>query len=183
MHPRMAVLAERDQVSSTVMGRIMIAVVNVETPGGSADYAPVAVALTYRIAGRSPSRQPVLEAGPDRLPEPAAEEGVVTSFRERAGVAERPEPVCLRPVPACRSRGLVKRRERELDFVVHATPERKTGLEGFEPPTSGLEARRSILAKPQALATHTMGVSPLLTIGTGRRIYPVPGKIKEYQRA
>lgn len=26
-----------------------------------------------------------------------------------------------------------------------------TGLEGFEPPTSGLEARRYVLAKPQAL--------------------------------
>lgn len=47
-------------------------------------------------------------------------------------------------------------------------PERGTGLEGFEPPTSGLEARRSILAKPQALAPHTVGALPILTIGTGR---------------
>lgn len=29
----------------------------------------------------------------------------------------------------------------------------QTGLEGFEPPTSGLEARRSILTKPQ---THVV---------------------------
>lgn len=43
-----------------------------------------------------------------------------------------------------------------------------TGLEGFEPPTSGLEARRYILAKPQTLEyTIHLGGPGTLTCGTG----------------
>ena len=37
--------------------------------------------------------------------------------------------------------------ERNLNLVVRV---KKTGLGGFEPPTSGLEARRYVQAKPQA---------------------------------
>jgi hypothetical protein len=176
MNPGVTVPAERDQVCRMIVRRVLITVVDMEVVGQSADRAPVSVTFSYRVPGRSPAPEAVLGSCADGLPEPDAEEGVFTPFRERAGVAERPEPVGVRPVPAGRTCGPVERRERELDFRIHTTPERRTGLEGFEPPTSGLEARRSILAKPQALATHSMRVSPILTIGTGRLIFPVPGK-------
>ena len=48
------------------------------------------------------------------------------------------------------------------------TGKKATGLGGFEPPTSGLEARRSVLAKPQAL-TGIMGRHEYLNIGKRRR--------------
>lgn len=168
MHPGMAVSAERDQVLRMVIGRIMITVVHMEAVIRSADHAPVPVAFPYHVPGRSPGPEAVLGPGTDGSPEPGTEEDCCPAFREGTGMAEHPEPVGVRPVPAERSGRPVECRERKLTFRIHTTPERRTGLEGFEPPTSGLEARRSILAKPQALAPHTMGGSPILTIGRGK---------------
>ncbi len=39
---------------------------------------------------------------------------------------------------------------------------KETGLGGFEPPTFGLEARRSILAKPQAPEGYNSSISRFL---------------------
>ena len=118
MNPRMAVPVERDQVCRMVMGCIIITVVDVEVPGGSADHAPVAVPLPDRVPGRPPGWQAILGADTDGLSEPDAEQGFLAAFREWAGIAECPVTVDIRPVPACRIRFPVKRRKAGAGFQV-----------------------------------------------------------------
>lgn len=48
----------------------------------------------------------------------------------------------------------------------------ETDLEGFEPPTSGLEARRYILAKPQTQQILRYNVTFLEDKMNGREIHP-----------
>ena len=132
MNPGMAVSAEGDQVVRKIIRRIMIPVVHVEAVIGSADHAPVPVAFSCRVPGRSPGPESVLGPGTDGSPEPGAEKGVPAAFREGTGVAERPEPVGVRPVPAERSGGPVECRERKLTFRIHTTP--KNGPGGIRTP-------------------------------------------------